>query len=140
MLAAGCSQKVPSGTGPATGAGLARSAYGDEAGNDEEGTAMALDLEHRTTEDDPAYRAAVKRAEELQGYYTHLLVYLVVNAGLFTINLLTRDGGGGWWFYWPLAGWGIGLVIHTLVTFTGVFSESWKARKAAELYAGRRSG
>jgi 2TM domain-containing protein len=100
---------------------------------------MALDVEHRTMDDDPAYGAALKRAEELQGYYTHVLVYLVVNAGLFTINLLTRDGGGGWWFFWPLAGWGIGILIHTLVTFTGVFSDSWKARKAAELYADRRA-
>ncbi|HET9672994.1 MAG TPA: 2TM domain-containing protein [Actinomycetota bacterium] len=97
---------------------------------------MATDLERRT-DIDPAYRAAEKRAEELQGFYTHLLVYLVVNAGLFAINLLTKGGDGGWWFYWPLAGWGIGLVIHALTTFTGVFSESWKERKAAEIYRER---
>lgn len=99
---------------------------------------MAIDVERRTKEDDPVYQAAVKRAEELQGYYVHLLVYLTVNAGLFAINLLTRGDSGDWWFYWPLAGWGIGLVIHTLTTFTGVFSESWKARKAVELYEERR--
>jgi 2TM domain-containing protein len=82
---------------------------------------------------DPAYRSAEKRAEELQGFYIHLLVYVAINTGLFLINLLTRDGGG-WWFYWPLAGWGIGLAIHALATFAGVFSESWKERKAAEIY------
>jgi 2TM domain len=85
-------------------------------------------------DDDPAFKAAMERAEQLQGFYTHLLVYLVVNAGLFLINLLSRGEDGGWWFYWPLAGWGIGLLIHGLTTFTGLFSEDWKARKAAEIY------
>jgi hypothetical protein len=105
---------------------------------DTEGTTMATDLEMRTNEDDPAYRAAMKRAEELQGYYIHLLVYLVVNTGLFLINVLTKGEDGGWWFYWPLAGWGIGLMIHTLVTFTSVFGEGWKARKAEEIYGRTR--
>ncbi|HEX6398906.1 MAG TPA: 2TM domain-containing protein, partial [Actinomycetota bacterium] len=77
-------------------------------------------------------------AEELQGFYTHLVVYLVVNTGLFLINLLSRGEGGGWWFFWPLAGWGIGLLIHGLTTFTGLFSDSWKARKAAEIYERQR--
>jgi 2TM domain-containing protein len=84
--------------------------------------------------DDALYQSAHKRAEELQGFYIHLLVYLAVNTGLFVINLLTRNGDGTWWFYWPLAGWGIGLAIHALTTFAGLFSEDWKERKAAEIY------
>jgi hypothetical protein len=82
---------------------------------------------------DPLYESARKRAEELQGFYIHLLVYVAVNTGLFVINALTRDGGT-WWFYWPLLGWGIGLAIHALVTFAGLFSEDWKERKANQLY------
>ena len=87
--------------------------------------------------EDQAYKAALQRAEELQGYYIHLLVYIAVNTGLFLINLFTKGQGGGWWFYWPLAGWGIAIAIHTMVVFGGVFSERWKQRKADELY--RRS-
>ena len=87
--------------------------------------------------EDQAYRTALRRAEELQGYYIHLLVYVAVNAGFFIINLLTRGDNGDWWFVWPLAGWGIAVAIHTMVVFGGVFSESWKERKADELY--RRS-
>ena len=87
-----------------------------------------------TRRDDDAYDAAQKRAEELQGYYIHLLVYAVVNLGLFLINLLTKGDGGSWWFYWPLAGWGIGLGVHTLTVFVGVFGEGWKQRKADDLY------
>lgn len=96
-----------------------------------------MSAESRPELDEPAYKAAAERAEMLQGYYIHLLVYVVVNVGLFLINLLTRGQGGTWWFYWPLAGWGIGLAVHTLVVFSGVFSEGWKERKTAELY--RRS-
>ena len=43
---------------------------------------------------DPAYQAALERAEMLQGYYIHLLVYVAVNTGLFFINLFTRGGDG----------------------------------------------
>lgn len=84
--------------------------------------------------EDQAYQTALKRAEALQGYYIHLLVYAVVNAGLFLINMLTRGDDGAWWFVWPLAAWGIAVVINTLVVFAGVFTQGWKERKADELY------
>jgi hypothetical protein len=62
----------------------------------------------------------------------------VVNAGLFFINLLTKGEDGTWWFVWPLAVWGIAVVINTLVVFAGVFTEGWKQRKADELYSRAR--
>ena len=98
---------------------------------------MSTDFGQRTLEDQAGYRAALERAEMLQGYYIHLLVYVVINAGLFFLNLLTKGNDGGWWFYWPLAAWGIAVAIHTMVVFSGVFSEGWKQRKAEEIY--RRS-
>jgi hypothetical protein len=91
--------------------------------------------------DDRAYQAAEKRAEELQGFYIHLLVYVVVNAGLFVINVLSRGENGSWWFYWPLTIWGLALAIHALATFGGVFGPRWKERKTEELYErNRREG
>ena len=93
-----------------------------------------MKTEQDVRRDENRYEAAEKRAEDLQGFYTHLLVYGVVNLGLFVINLLTKGDGGTWWFYWPLAGWGIGLAVHALVTFGGVFSDDWKERKAAQIY------
>ncbi len=95
---------------------------------------MSTDFKQRAPQEDRAYEAALERAEMLQGYYTHLLVYAVVNAGLFLINWFTRGDSGTWWFYWPLIGWGIGLAIHTMVVFGGVFGEGWKRRKADEIY------
>jgi hypothetical protein len=81
-----------------------------------------------------AYEAAKRRADELQGFYIHLTIYVLVNLGLFVINAVTRGDGGAWWFYWPLMGWGIGLLIHAGTVFLGVFSPAWRDRKAQELF------
>jgi hypothetical protein len=61
----------------------------------------------------------------------------VINTGLFLINWLTRGGDGGWWFYWPLLGWGVGVAIHVVVTFVPVFAPEWAERRA-ERMLGRR--
>ena len=85
-----------------------------------------------------AYEAARERAEALQGLYIHLLVYVVINACLFGINWFARGDDGGWWFYWPLLGWGIGLLIHVLVVVAPVFSPQWVERKAERIVDDRR--
>jgi hypothetical protein len=75
---------------------------------------------------------AKKRVEEIKSFYVHLCVYLIVNAGLFTVNALTA--WGHWWFYWPLFGWGIGVAIHGLGTFfSGPFGSRWEQRKLHEI-------
>jgi hypothetical protein len=48
--------------------------------------------------------------QAIKAFYIHASTFVLVNIGLFVINLLT---GGGWWFYWPLIGWGIGLGART---------------------------
>jgi hypothetical protein len=82
--------------------------------------------------DKQAYERAHKRVEELRGFYIHLLVYLVMNLGLFVIDLLTP---GGPWFFWPLVGWGIGLLIHGVTVLLGgsLLGERWEERKIRQL-------
>src|SRR3712207_6616102 len=74
-----------------------------------------------------SYDRARARVQELKGFYTHATAYVLVNIGLFVINLLT---GGGWWYYWPLLGWGIGLGVHALSVFGfsggGPFGQDWE--------------
>lgn len=82
---------------------------------------------------DREYELARERAEMLQGLYIHLLVFLVVNLGLLLINWATRGDTGSWWFYWPLAAWGIGLAIHVLVVVAPVFSSDWADRRARRM-------
>ena len=57
---------------------------------------------------------ARRRAKVKLSFYFHAGVYLGVNLLLLVIDLLT---GPGWWFYWALFGWGIGLVAHAIGAF-----------------------
>ena len=61
-----------------------------------------------------SYQRARKRVEALKGFYIHATVFVLVNIALLVINVMV---GGGWWFYWPLLGWGIGLGVHALGVF-----------------------
>lgn len=53
--------------------------------------------------------------ERLVGLGIHSTVFLVVNAGLTTLNLVRRPDK--LWFYWPLCGWGLGLVLHAWTVY-----------------------
>jgi hypothetical protein len=102
---------------------------------------MRLGTREEATVDteDQRYDRARTRAKELRDFYTHATIYVLVNIGLFVINVLT---GGGWWFYWPLLGWGVGLGIHALSVFAlggGAFGRDWEERKTRELMNRDRS-
>lgn len=47
-------------------------------------------------------------------FVRHAITFALVNLLLFAVDLLT---GGGWWFFWPLFGWGIGLAIQAVSVF-----------------------
>jgi hypothetical protein len=68
---------------------------------------------------------------ELRGFYGHLSVYVIVNLGLFLINIKMSPGSLG--FFWPLMGWGITIVLHALRVFGGTLGSSWEEKKIAEL-------
>ncbi|MDD5689640.1 MAG: 2TM domain-containing protein [Caldisericia bacterium] len=79
------------------------------------------------------YQEVKKRVEEIRGFYSHLLAYVLVNILLFIINLLTSPGV--FWFYWPLLGWGIGVLVHAIGVFGlfGFLGKEWEERKIKEL-------
>jgi len=61
------------------------------------------------------FAGAKKAGKARLGFYIHLAAYLAVNALLIFINSNTSTGR--LWFYWPLLGWGIGLLAHALAVF-----------------------
>ena len=83
------------------------------------------------------YEQAKERVQELKGFYMHLASYVLVNVFLFLINLLTSPGD--WWFYWPLLGWGIGVVAHGAWIYwgPGLWGKRWEERKIQELMGDR---
>ncbi|MFS2115826.1 2TM domain-containing protein [Herbaspirillum frisingense] len=79
----------------------------------------------------PDYLCAERRVARQLGFFRHLAIYLVVNAGLMLANLLTPHPH--WWSIGPLLGWGIGVLFHALSVF-GRFPADWnKAMIAREL-------
>lgn len=47
------------------------------------------------------------RVQAIRGFYTHLIIYMLVNLLLVLINLLSTPDV--YWFYWTTMGWGIGI-------------------------------
>ena len=76
-----------------------------------------------------AYEKAIERVEKLKGFYGNLISYCIVIPILIIINLNTSSER--LWFYWPMFGWGFGLIMHAFGTF-GI-SENWEERKIKEL-------
>ena len=82
-------------------------------------------------------RTAERRVTAKAGFRTHALVYVLVNAGLVGINLMTSPRE--LWFQYPLFGWGIGLLAHGVAVY-GVSPGSREAavqREMERLRAGR---
>lgn len=53
--------------------------------------------------------------ERIKGLWIHLAVFIIVNAGLTTLNLLRNPNK--LWFYWPLLGWGLGVLLHSAIFY-----------------------
>ena len=87
--------------------------------------------------DQVAYEDAKERVKELRGFYQHLVAYVLINVFLFVVNVLTSPGS--WWFYWPLFGWGIGIVAHGASVFWGggPWGKAWEEQKIRELMGDR---
>ena len=81
---------------------------------------------------------ARRRVGLKMGFYTHAMIYVLVNLGLFAINTVR---GGEHWAIWPLAGWGLGLAIHGIATFVKLRGEGIGQRMLdAEIERLRRKG
>ena len=89
-------------------------------------------------EQSPKYKAARCRVRQLRGFYSHLAVYLAVNAGLLVINLFSTPDR--LWVMWPLAGWGIALLIHGAGVYLrgSVFGAEWEQRKVRDMVERRQ--
>ena len=76
------------------------------------------------------YLKAKERVTALRDFYRHLGVYVIVNLGLFFINMTVSPET--LWFIWPLMGWGIAVALHALRVFVETPGSSWEEKKIAE--------
>lgn len=89
-----------------------------------------------TTEVSEEEKKAFEYVQELKAFYIHLITYVIVMIGLLILNLITYPGY--LWVMWPAMGWGIGLVIHGVLTYGlfSVFGPDWE-KKQIEKRLGR---
>jgi hypothetical protein len=74
----------------------------------------------------------MKHLFENLGFKIHFAAYVGVNLMLIAVNLLLTPQV--LWFYWPLIGWGIGIIAHGLaIEYAG------KRRVQRSHHAHRRS-
>lgn len=91
-------------------------------------------------DDDPAWVRAQERARSLRELYGHLFIYCAVSVLLVAIDVAGRSEGATFlgldWAFWPIGGWGIGVLLHTLRVFGPL--TNWEDRKATQLYEKER--
>ena len=63
-------------------------------------------------------QTAERRVGAQFGFFVHAVVYVVVNAAMALINLMTSPQT--LWVIWPMMGWGIGLLMHALGVFVSL--------------------
>ena len=83
---------------------------------------------------DENYERARKRVKEIKGFYSNLITYLVVNAVLVIINLVTSPNK--LWFYWVTIFWGIGIIFSASNVFLrkGRFlGKEWEDKKVKKI-------
>ncbi|WP_333600155.1 2TM domain-containing protein [Flavobacterium sp.] len=94
-------------------------------------------MENRLTPDEIKYQQALKRVKKIKGFYTHLIVYIVINTMIIVTKI--EFDKGQWSFEWRHLStalfWGIGLLAHGLSVFTPTFilNKDWEERKIKEL-------
>lgn len=73
-----------------------------------------------------AYREARRAVERKIGLTIHAAVFVVVNTGLFLLNLFFLPDR--LWAVWALFGWGTGLLFHACAVLLKGSRAGWKQR------------
>lgn len=83
-------------------------------------------------QEEQRYFQARKKVEEIKGFYGNLAAYVIVNIGLFILNMVTSPEE--LWFFWPLLGWGIGVFFHGMKVFNYLpfLGKEWEEQKIKE--------
>ena len=82
-----------------------------------------------TNSKEEAYYKAKKRVEEIKGFYGNIISYIVVIPFLIFINY--RTSWNFQWFWFPVLGWGMGIVFHAFGVFG--YGKNWEERKIQEI-------
>ena len=80
-----------------------------------------------------SYVRAVEKVEKLKEFYQNIASYCIVIPFLVFINLYTSPDFH--WFWFPMFGWGIGVLFHGLdvYNYNPFLGSNWESKKIKEL-------
>jgi hypothetical protein len=84
-----------------------------------------------------AYEMASKRVKKIKSFYTHFLVYILVNLFIVVVNFRDLKIGESyfqWHNFTTAFFWGIGVVAHAFSVFAPNFilGDQWEEKKIKE--------
>ena len=84
------------------------------------------------------YHEALKRVKKVKGFYTHLVVFIVINTMILIVNYQELEANESFLqfkTFSTLLCWGVGLFAHGLSVFLPsiVLGKNWEDRKIKEL-------
>ena len=84
------------------------------------------------------YERAAKRVKQIKGFFSHALVYTVINTIIIIFNVQNFQPGESffqWQHFTTLIFWGIGILAHGLTVFLPNFilGKDWEERKIQEI-------
>ena len=91
-----------------------------------------------TPEEQIKYENAIKRIKKIKGFYTHLLVYIVINIMIIVVNIQNLETGESYFQFknfFTAFFWGIGIISHALSVFGPdlFLGNDWEEKKIKEL-------
>lgn len=90
------------------------------------------------TQDEIKYQEALKRVKKIKGFYTHAIVFVIINILILILNFQNLDEGETYFQFKNFTTvffWGIGLAAHGLSVFAPnwIMGQNWEERKIKEL-------
>ncbi len=92
--------------------------------------------DNNLTPDEIKYQEALKRVKRIKGFYSHLMVYVVINVMLLIVNNNnSTENFWRWQTFSTVLFWGIGLLAHGMSVFMPalLMGKDWEERKIKEL-------
>ncbi len=86
-------------------------------------------MENVNYNENSAYYSAKRKVDQIKRFYTSLISYCLIMPILVFINL--KYNSGFQWFWFPMFGWGFGLVMKALRVYG--YSSNWEERKIQEI-------
>ena len=96
------------------------------------------------TQDEIKYQEALKRVKKIKGFYTHAIVYVIINVMIVIINIQSLNEGETYFQFKNFMTaffWGIGLLAHGLSVFVPnwIMGQYWEDRKIKEFMEKEKS-